>query len=137
MGLLDQLGQAAGGMFGGGGGTANPLLQAVVGLLDKNSQSGGLEGLVQSFQRNGLPDVVNSWVGTGQNLPISADQIKQGLGSDVVGQLASNAGLSPEAVGNQLATLLPGLIDQLTPDGKIPDSGFLAQGLNLLKGKLG
>lgn len=137
MGLLDQLGQAAGGMFGGGGGNANPLVQAVLGLLDKNSQLGGLEGLVQSFQRNGLLDVVNSWVGTGQNLPISPDQVKLGLGSDLVGQLASKAGLSPEAASNQLANLLPGLIDKLTPDGNIPDSGLLAQGLNLLKGKLG
>ena len=135
MGLLDQLGQAAGGLFGGA--NADPLLQAALGLLDKNSQFGGLEGLVQSFQRNGLQDVVNSWVGTGQNLPISADQVKQGLGSDFVGQLASKAGLSPETAGNQLADLLPGLIDQLTPDGKVPDSGLLAQGLNLLKGKLG
>jgi uncharacterized protein YidB (DUF937 family) len=135
MGLLDQLGQAAGGLFGGA--NADPLLQAVLGLLDKNSQLGGLEGLVQSFQRNGLQEVINSWVGTGQNLPISADQVKQGLGSDFVGQLASKAGLSPETAGNQLADLLPGLIDQLTPDGKVPDSGLLAQGLNLLKGKLG
>ena len=135
MGLLDQLGQAAGGLFGGA--NADPLLQAALGLLDKNSQFGGLEGLIQSFQRNGLQDVVNSWVGTGQNLPISADQVKQGLGSDFVGQLASKAGLSPETAGNQLADLLPGLIDQLTPDGKVSDSGLLAQGLNLLKGKLG
>ena len=74
MGLLDQLGQAAGGMLGGG--DANPLLKAVLGLLDKNSQLGGLEGLVRSFQRNGLLDVINSWVGTGQNLPISPDQVK-------------------------------------------------------------
>lgn len=135
MGLLDQLGQAAGGMLGGG--DANPLLKAVLGLLDKNSQLGGLEGLVQSFQRNGLLDVINSWVGAGQNLPISPDQVKQGLGSDVVGQLASQAGLSSDAVSSQLANLLPGLIDKLTPDGKIPSGGVLEQGLNLLKGKLG
>ncbi len=135
MGLLDQLGQAAGGMLGGG--DANPLLKAVLGLLDKNSQLGGLEGLVQSFQRNGLVDVINSWVGAGQNLPISPDQVKQGLGSDVVGQLASQAGLSSDAVSSQLANLLPGLIDKLTPDGKIPSGGVLEQGLSLLKGKLG
>ena len=56
---------------------------------------------------------------------------------DVVGQLASQAGLSSDAVSSQLANLLPGLIDKLTPDGKIPSGGVLEQGLNLLKGKLG
>jgi uncharacterized protein YidB (DUF937 family) len=135
MGLLDQLGQAAGGMLGVG--NANPLLKAIVSLLDKNSSIGGLEGLIQSFQRNGLADIVNSWVGTGQNLPISSDQIKQGLGSDLVGQLASKIGLSSDAASSQLANLLPGLIDKLTPDGNVPAGGLLEQGLNLLKGKLG
>ncbi|MEX5217570.1 MAG: YidB family protein [Nitrospira sp.] len=135
MGLLDQLGQAAGGMLGGG--NANPLVKAIVSLLDKNSSIGGLEGLIQSFQRNGLTDIVNSWVGTGQNLPISSDQIKQGLGSDLVGQLASKTGLSADAASSQLANLLPGLIDKLTPDGNVPAGGLLEQGLNLLKGKLG
>ena len=135
MGLLDQLGQAAGGMLGGG--NANPLLKAIVSLLDKNSSIGGLEGLIQSFQRNGLADIVNSWVGTGQNLPISSDQIKQGLGSDLVGQLASKTGLSSDAASSQLANLLPGLIDKLTPDGNVPAGGLLEQGLTLLKGKLG
>ena len=134
MGLLDQLGQAAGGMLGGG--NANPLLKAILSLLDKNSQLGGLEGLIQSFQRNGLPDIVNSWVGTGQNLPISPDQVKQGLGSDLIGQLASKAGLSSDVASSQLANLLPGLIDKLTPDGKVPAGGLLEQELNLLKGKL-
>ncbi len=135
MGLLDQLGQAAGGMLGGG--NANPLVKAIVSLLDKNSSIGGLEGLIQSFQRNGLTDIVNSWVGTGQNLPISSDQINQGLGSDLVGQLASKTGLSADAASSQLASLLPGLIDKLTPDGNVPAGGLLEQGLNLLKGKLG
>ena len=135
MGLLDQLGQAAGGMLGVG--NANPLLKAIVSLLDKNSSIGGLEGLIQSFQRNGLADIVNSWVGTGQNLPISSDQIKQGLGSDLVGQLASKTGLSSDAASSQLANLLPGLIDKLTPDGNVPAGGLLEQGLTLLKGKLG
>jgi uncharacterized protein YidB (DUF937 family) len=134
MGLLDQLGQAAGGMLGGG--NASPLLKVILSLLDKNSQIGGLEGLIQSFQRNGLPDIVNSWVGTGQNLPISPDQVKQGLGSDLVNQSASTAGLSSDAASSQLASLLPGLIDKLTPDGKVPAGGLLEQGLNLLKGKL-
>lgn len=136
MGLLDQLGQAAGGMMGSGG-DQSPLMKAVIGLLGQNSSVGGLGGLIQAFQKNGLGDIVNSWVSTGKNLPISPDQIKQGLSSDVLNQLAAQAGLSPDAAGGQLAALLPGLIDKLTPGGKMPDSNLIEQGLNLLRGKLG
>jgi uncharacterized protein YidB (DUF937 family) len=136
MGLFDQLGQAAAGMVGQTG-NQNPLLQAVVGLLAQNSSVGGLGGLIQAFQKNGLGDIVNSWVSTGKNLPISPEQIQQGLGCDLLKQLASQVGVSTEAAGGQLASLLPGLIDKLTPDGKMPDSKLIEQGLNLLRGKLG
>ena len=136
MGLFDQLGQAAEGMLGQTEGN-NPLMQALVGLLGQNSHVGGLSGLIQAFQKNGLSDVVNSWVGTGKNLPISPEQIQQGLGGDLLKQLAAQAGLSTEAAGGQLASLLPGLIDKLTPGGKVPDSPLIEQGLALLRGKLG
>lgn len=136
MGLFDQLGQAAAGMLGQTEGN-NPLMQALVGLLGQNSYVGGLSGLIQAFQKNGLSDIVNSWVGTGKNLPISPEQIQQGLGGDLLKQLATQAGLSTEAAGGQLASLLPGLIDKLTPGGKVPDSQLIEQGLALLRGKLG
>lgn len=136
MGLLDQLGQAAAGMMGSGN-DQNPLMQAVVGLLGQQSAVGGLGGLIQAFQKNGLGEIVNSWVSTGKNLPISPQQIQQGLGGDLLKQLAVQAGLSPDAAGNQLASLLPGLVDKLTPDGKLPDTTLIEQGLNLLRGKLG
>ena len=83
MGLIDQLGQTVGGMLGGQGGQ-NSLLQVVAGLLGKDSSIGGLAGLVQAFQKNGLGEIVNSWVSTGQNLPVSPTQIEQGLGSDLL-----------------------------------------------------
>lgn len=136
MGLLDQLGQAAAGMMGSGN-DQNPLMQAVVGLLGQQSAVGGLGGLIQAFQKNGLGEIVNSWVSTGKNLPISPEQIQQGLGNDLLKQLASQVGLSQEATGSQLANLLPGLVDKLTPDGKLPDTTLIEQGLNLLRGKLG
>ncbi len=136
MGLFDQLGQAAAGMLGQTEGN-NPLMQALVGLLGQNSHVGGLSGLIQAFQKNGLSDIVNSWVGTGKNLPISPEQIQQGLGGDLLKQLATQAGLSTETAGGQLASLLPGLIDKLTPGGKVPDSQLIEQGLALLRGKLG
>lgn len=135
MGLMDQLGQAVGGMLGGQGGQ-NPLLQAVVGLLGKESSIGGLAGLVQAFQKNGLGEIVNSWVSTGQNLPVTPNQIEQGLGSDLLSQLASKAGLSSGAASSQLSGILPDLVDKLTPGGKI-ESGGLEQLMKLVQGKLG
>lgn len=135
MGLMDQLGQAVGGMMGGQSGQ-NPLLQALTGLLGQNSSLGGLAGLVQMFQKNGLGEIVNSWVGTGKNLPISAEQIKQGLGGDLLNQLAGKAGLSPDAASAQLSGLLPDLVDKLTPNGAI-EAGGLDQLLKLFQGKTG
>jgi uncharacterized protein YidB (DUF937 family) len=130
---MDQLGQAVGGMLGGSS-SQNPLMQALTGLLGQNSSVGGLAGLVQTFQKNGLGEIVNSWVGTGKNLPVTPQQIQQGLGGDLLTQLAAKAGISTEAAGAQLAGLLPDLIDKLTPTGKI-DAGGLDQLLKMFQGK--
>lgn len=132
MGLMDQLGQAVGGAMGGQSGQ-NPLLQALTGLLGQNSSVGGLAGIVQAFQKNGFGDIVNSWVSTGQNLPITPDQIKQGLGGDFLNQFASKAGLSPEAASTQLSSLLPNVIDKVTPNGKV-ESGGIDQLLKMFQG---
>lgn len=135
MGLMDQVGQAVGGLMGGQSGQ-NPLLQAVAGLLGKDSGIGGLTGLVAGFQKNGLGNLVNSWVGTGSNLPATPNQIEQGLGSDLLSQLAGKAGLSSGAASSQLAGLLPDLVDKLTPNGKV-EAGGLDQLMKLVHGKLG
>lgn len=135
MGLMDQLGQAVGGMMGNQGGQ-NPLLQAVAGLLGKDSGIGGLAGLVQAFQKNGLGELVNSWVNTGPNLPATPSQIEQGLGGDLLNQMAGKAGLPSGAASAQLAGLLPDLVDKLTPNGKI-EAGGLDQLMKLVQGKLG
>lgn len=138
MGLFDQLAQTVGSLVGGGNtGVQGQLLQAATQLLGKDSGIGGLAGLVQAFQKNGMADIVNSWVGTGQNLPISPAQVKQGLGSGLLEQLAGKAGVTTDAASTQLASLLPSLVDKLTPEGKVPDSNLLDQGLSLLMGKLG
>ncbi|BFU91523.1 MAG: hypothetical protein NTAFB01_27100 [Nitrospira sp.] len=133
MGLMDQLGQAVGGMMGGQGGQTS-LLQVLTSLLGKDSAIGGLDGLVQAFQKNGLGDLVNSWVSTGQNLPVTPSQIEQGLGGDLLSQLAGKAGLSSGAVSSQLAGLLPDLVDKLTPNGKI-EAGGLEQLLKFVQGR--
>ena len=133
MSLMDQLGQAVGGMLGGSS-NQNPLMQALTGLLGQNSPVGGLAGLVQTLQKNGLGEIVNSWVGTGKNLPVTPQQIQQGLGGDLLNQLAAKAGISTEAAGTQLASLLPDLVDKLTPTGKI-EAGGLDQLLKMFQGK--
>jgi uncharacterized protein YidB (DUF937 family) len=135
MGLMDQVGQAVGGMMGGQG-DQNHLLQAITGLLGKDSGIGTLAGLVQTFQKNGLGELVNSWVSTGQNLPATPSQIEQGLGSELLSQLAGKAGLSSSAASSQLAGLLPDLIDKLTPNGKVEAGGF-DQLMKLVQGKMG
>ena len=100
-----------------------------------NNQPGGLSGLVQQFHDKGLGGLVSSWVSTGQNLPISADQIQHVLGSDQVKELAAKAGISPDAAGSHLAQLLPMLIDKLTPNGQVPvqTSSLLEEGMGMLK----
>jgi len=133
MGLLDAVvGMATGGNTGGG----SPLMNIAMQLLS-NSQNGGLQGLVQQFQKSGLGEQVASWVGTGSNLPISGDQIAKAFsGGGQLGQIASKLGISENDAAGGLAGMLPGLIDKLTPDGKVPEGDIMAQGLDLLKGKL-
>lgn len=116
MGLLDNLkNQALGGVLGG---SSNPLAAGILQMIQ--NQPGGLQGLVQSFHDKGLGAFASSWVSTSQNLPISADQIHQALGSDVVKGLAAKAGISPDVAGGAIAQLLPTIVDKLTPDGQIP-----------------
>ena len=79
------------------------------------------KGLVQSFHEKGLGAIASSWVGTGQNMPVSADQIHQVLGSDQVKALAAKAGISPDMAGGAIASLLPTLVDKLTPNGQVPE----------------
>jgi len=94
-----------------------------------------LAGLVQAFQKNGLGEIVNSWVSTGQNLHVTPNQIEQGLGSDLLSQLAGKAGLSSGAASSQLAGILPDLVDKLTPNGK-DEAGGLDQFMKLVQGKM-
>ncbi len=132
MGLLDQVvgnlaASALGGKSGGGG-----IIELVLPLLNK--YPGGIGGLVQAFQQGGLGEIVNSWVATGKNLPVSGDQLTSVLGNDFIGGLAKQLGVGAQEASGSLAGVLPGLIDQLTPGGQIPQGGdLLAQGLNMLK----
>ncbi len=130
MGLLDSV---VGALAGGQSGGDSPLLNVVMQLVN-NPQTGGLGGLVQSFQQGGLGDVVKSWVSTGQNLPISAEQIQAVLGGGQLQNIAAQLGMSTEQASGGLADLLPQVVDKLTPNGQLPEGGdLLAQGLDMLK----
>ena len=129
MGLFDSV---VGALAGGQSGNGNQLLDVVMQLI--NSQPGGLGGLVQSFQQGGLGEIVNSWVLTGQNLPVSAEQLQSVLGGGHLQDIAAQLGMSPEQATGGLADLLPQVVDNLTPNGQLPEGGdLLAQGLDMLK----
>jgi uncharacterized protein YidB (DUF937 family) len=114
-----------GAVMGGGQQQQNPLLNIALSMLSNNQQGGsGLAGLLGQFQQAGLGHVADSWIGKGQNLPISGDQLQQILGSGQIGQIAQQLGLSNEQTSGQLADLLPSLIDKLTPHGEAPQGGL-------------
>ncbi len=131
MGLFDDI---IGNMLGGAGGEQANLggIMEVLSGLD----AGGVNGLLQSFQQKGLGDIVSSWVGTGQNLPISAEQIKEGLGSDLLASLAEKSGLPAEELSSQIAGYLPDFINTITPDGTVPEGGLLELGMKYVMGQL-
>jgi len=113
--------------------SSNPLAASVMQMI--NSQPGGLSGLVQQFHDKGMGGLVSSWVGTGQNLPVSADQLQHVLGSEQVKEIAAKAGISPDMVTSHLSQLLPMLIDKMTPNGQMPQGGssILEEGMGMLK----
>jgi uncharacterized protein YidB (DUF937 family) len=132
MGLFDDLKGMAGSVLGGAAGQS-PIARSV---LDMFGHGGGLSGLVQAFEQKGLGDIVHSWVGTGQNLPVSPQQIQQALGPQVA-QMAAQHGITTEAATKALSQILPGLVDHLTPNGQLPAGTALEQGLSALRSKLG
>ncbi len=136
MGLLGDVVKGLAGKFlGGGAGGQNPLLDMALSLL-ANPQTGGLEGFVEKFKGKGLSDIMSSWISTGQNLPISGNQVQEVLGSGLIQQLAKKLGSSGEEVSSGLASLLPEIIDKLSPNGSLPESSDLLQQLSSLKKKL-
>lgn len=133
MGLLDQLKQGLMAKLGGSSDLSGMLDQAM--SLINNPATGGVAGLVEAFKKKGLGDVLDSWIGTGENKPISPDQIKQALGSEKIQQIAEKVGMSKDAVSQNLSQLFPQLIDKLTPNGKLPEADKLGDALNMLKNK--
>ena len=133
MSLFEDL---AKGVLGGQGGAGQGAASTILEMLQ--NQPGGLSGLAQNFQQNGLGEVVSSWIGTGRNLPVSADQLQRVLGSEQIQAIAQKLGISTGDAGSQLASLLPQIIDGLSPNGQLPQGGdLMSEGMNLLKGFMG
>ncbi len=150
MGLLDTLKQQLGGGGGQAGGLGalaemiarNPqIVSAAISMLNPKDTSvgggGGLADVVNAFNRSGLGNVMSQWISTGPNPPISGDQLTKVLGSDVIGQIAQKAGLGQAEAGSALASVLPGLIDHLTPNGQVPDASSLQSALGGLLASVG
>jgi uncharacterized protein YidB (DUF937 family) len=133
MGLFDTITKEVPGKLSGGGGQ-NPLLDMALSIIT-NPNTGGLQGLVENFKNKGLEGIISSWISTGQNQPISKDQILNVVGKDRIQKIAEKVGVSPEEATGGLANLLPEIIDKLTPNGK-PESGLLDEALKMLKGKV-
>ena len=108
MGLLDGI---LGGVVGG------EMVSVVNSLIERH---GGVQGIVDQFQRQGLGGTIQSWVGTGQNQSISPDQVHQAFGQDTIAAMAAKIGMSPQDLANKLSAILPQAIDKLTPGGVVP-----------------
>jgi uncharacterized protein YidB (DUF937 family) len=108
MGFLDGL---LGGIVGA------EMATVVNGFIEKR---GGVKGIVDQFEKEGFGPTVRSWVGVGENLPITADEIHKVLGNETVQQLAAKIGVSPDELAAKLSQILPAAVDKATPNGTIP-----------------
>jgi len=120
MGLLDALKQEAMSAVQQYAGDHAGLQQEVMNLV--HTGPGGLSGLVQQFQNAGLGQIVQSWVSNGPNKTITAEQIQQALGNDKVKAIAARLNLDPNALSQKLAGILPAIVNQLTPNGQLPNA---------------
>ena len=114
-------------LFGGKGQTASASAQPTTDTSDPGEVLGGLGGLVNKLKQGGLGDVVNSWVGSGQNQPVSPGQLGSALGPNIIKTLAQQSGISEEELTQQLSQALPGLVDKLTPNGRLPTMAELSK----------
>lgn len=133
MGLLDQV---VGGLLAGQGGSS-PMQGVLMNLLGGGQAGGaslggtgagmgGLGGLVSAFEQAGLGHVVQSWIGNGQNIPVSPDQLRGVLGDDRVQTMASQSGMGEQDFLSQLSQHLPHAVNGVTPDGELPDDGTVS-----------
>ena len=129
MGLLDEVLAMAGGA-GAQQSQHASALGAILSLIN-SPQVGGLAGLQSMFQQGGLGHIMSSWIGNGPNLPVSANQLQNVLHGGALQQAAQQAGMDSSQFTNTMSTLLPHLVDKVSPNGQLPDASALQQ---MLKG---
>jgi uncharacterized protein YidB (DUF937 family) len=156
MGLMDEiLKQAAGAGQAGAAGSQDAGLGAIADLVMKNPQivaaalsmlnpkdpsvggGGGLGDIIGAFNKGGLGDVMSSWVGGGPNKPVDPGSLANVLGPDILGQFARKAGVGHAEAGSVLAQILPELVNQMTPQGQVPQGNALDGLLGSLMGQIG
>ena len=130
MGLFDSV---AGAVLGKLGGQQGSMAQVAMEMFNNN---GGLSGIVDKFKAGGLSEQVASWVGTGENIAVSPEQISSVMGEGAIADMAAKFGLSPEVLSAQIAQYLPTVVDKLTPNGEVnaeSSGGLLSTVLGMLK----
>jgi uncharacterized protein YidB (DUF937 family) len=133
MGLLDEvisMASASGNVQGVQPAQHASALSAIMDYVN-SPQVGGIAGLQKMFQQGGLGSIFSSWISSGQNLPVSASELQNVLHSGALQAAAQKAGIDPSQLTGAMSSLLPHLIDKLTPNGQVPDPASLQ---NILKG---
>ena len=133
MGLLDSVigsltGGGAGGSSSGMGGALSSLLGGggQAGATGGQGMAGGLGGLMSKFEQGGLGHIAQSWVGNGENQPVSPQQLQGVLGESQVQGMASQAGMQPHDFLSQLSQHLPNAVNAMTPNGQLPAEGTMS-----------
>ena len=133
MGLFDSI---LGSVLGGGDKT-QMLTSLATSLITNHSSGNGLNGLAQQFEQQGLGHLMQSWVGNGNNLPVSPEQIQQVLGNQFVQQFAQQHGIDLNTASSAIAQLLPQLVNHVTPNGQVPPQTEVQSLVSGLLGQLG
>ncbi len=128
MGLLDEVLAMAG--SSGAQQTQHASALSAIMTYINSPQVGGIAGLQSMFQQGGLGHIVSSWIGSGPSVPVSADQLQNVLHSGALQAAAQKAGMDPTQLTGMMATLLPHLVDKLTPNGQVPDASTLTKMLS-------
>jgi uncharacterized protein YidB (DUF937 family) len=121
------VGGGLGNLLGSGASAQTPPTPPDASGQPRGGLLGGLSGVLQSFQQGGHGDVINSWIGHGQNQPIAPDQLHQALGPDAVNNLSRLTGLPQDQLLAELSRVLPGVVDKLTPNGRVPDQAEMSR----------
>lgn len=124
------LGDLLGGILGGRGGTGSGglLVAALLTALgDEHGEGNPLGGLLETLTRSGLGEQARSWIGTGENRSVTGDQLQQALGEETLQRVAREAGVTPAQAADDLAQVLPPVVDKLTPRGEVPSAASLEE----------